>query len=200
MQINEIGKNRTGLSGISDVVGKVKPKGQSETTQKNDRSRVLEESFHDSLQKSMNMEMTAETNAGGTGSENEWRPDNVGRQGGGVISHKEPDFGRNKAESINLRIEQSEEVSPAKEVEARRLSYGECDKIEINVLEGYTLKAKLEEKTGEGSAGGCSIYVEMKDEEGTVRACLFDGAGLRKDSRSAMERIAYAVIHDREEI
>lgn len=45
-------------------------------------------------------------------------------------------------------------------------------------------------------AGGCHVYVEMKDEEGTMKACLFDGAGLKENSHNAMERIAYAAIMD----
>ncbi len=200
MQINELGKSRANLGGIGEAVGKAKQKSQSEIAGKNDRNKLTEESFQDSLQKSMNMENFTESGASGINNESEWRPDGAGRPGGGVISRKDAGFGKNKAEGISIRMERSGEPGSAKGVEVRRLSYSECDKVEINVLEGYTLKAKLE-TDGEGNVpGGCRIYVEMKDEEGTMKACLFDGAGLEKNSRDAMERIAYAAMHDEEEV
>lgn len=196
MQINELRKSRANIGGIGDTVGKTKQKVQSENAGKGDKNRLTEESFQDSLQKSMNVE----TGVPVVNNESEWRPDNTGRLGGSVISHKDTGLCKNKAEGIGIRMERSGEPAVAKEVEVRRISYGECDKVEINVLEGYTLKAKLE-TDGEGNGfGGCRIYVEMKDEEGTMRACLFDGAGLQKNSRNAMERIAYTVIHDGEEV
>ena len=80
-------------------------------------------------------------------------------------------------------------------MDVRRIPYGECDKVELNVLEGYTLKAKLE--TGiEGRQGmGSYVYVEKKQEDGSVKACLFDVAGLQENSQDAMERIAYAAVY-----
>lgn len=200
MQIKEFGKNRTNIRDIGDAVGRAKAKGQGETASKNDRGRINDESFQDSLQKSMNMERTAENSVSESNRDSEWRPENTARLGGGVISHKEADFGKNKTRSAGIQVEQNGEIYSAKEVEVRGISYGECDKVEINVLEGYTLKAKLDAK-GEGiNAEGCRIYVEMKDEEGTIKACLFEGAGLHRESESVMEKIAYAVMHEREEV
>lgn len=199
MQINELRKSRANIGGIGDTVGKTKQKVQSENAGKGDKNRLTEESFQDSLQKSMNVESFSEPGVSVVNNESEWRPDNTGRPGSSVISHKDAGLCKNKAEGIGIRIERSGEPAAAKEVEVRRISYGECDKVEINVLEGYTLKAKLE-ADGEGNDfGGCRIYVEMKDEEGTMKACLFDGAGLQKNSRNVMERIAYTVMHDGEE-
>ncbi len=79
-------------------------------------------------------------------------------------------------------------------MEVRRIPYSACDKVEINVLEGYTLKAKLEAGEGDGGIGGCSVYVEMKHEDGEIKAVLFDGGSLCSDSGDAMERIAYAAM------
>ena len=199
MQINELGKNRTNINGSRDAAGKTRQKSQGESISKTDRNKVAEESFQDSLQKSMNAENFAEVTVQETSNESGW-PDHARRPDGGVISHKDTGFGANKAEGISIRAQRSGEPAEVKAVEVRRLSYSECDKVEINVLEGYTLKAKLE-KDGEGNGiGGCRIYVEMKDDEGMMKACLFDGAGLQKDSRSVMERIAYAAVHDGEEV
>ncbi len=199
MQINELGKNRTNINGISDAPGKTRQKGQGEGICKTDRNKVAEESFQDSLQKSMNAENRAEAAVQEINSESGW-PDHTRRPDCGAISHKDTGFGANKAEGISIRVERGREPAEVKEVEVRRLSYSECDKVEINVLEGYTLKAKLEADEAGDGAGGCRIYVEMKDEEGTMKACLFNGAGLQKDSRNVMERIAYAAVYDREEI
>lgn len=190
MQVNELGKNGRGLRGIGDAAGKAKPKVQAEGCLKSDREKVPEESFQDSLQKSMNMGAAADVNGAAVKCGGEWRADSVGRPVSGVISHKEPGFGKGKAEGIDARSGEGSE----KETEVRWLAYSECDKVEINVLEGYTLKAKLESKEGENSKGSCSVYVEMKNEEGAVKASLFYGKGLRKDSANAMERIAYAAL------
>lgn len=57
------------------------------------------------------------------------------------------------------------------------------------MLEGYTLKAKLDTENGSGL--GKSVYVEMKNEEGISKAWLFEECALRKESGSAAERIAY---------
>lgn len=195
IQRNELGKNRAAGNGISDTLSKVKQKGQAETAWKNDRNKVTEESFQDSLQRSMNAELPAEPKSGGG---HEGRAEFAARPDNAVIPYAEPGFGKGKAEGIGIHVERENAANAAgmvKEVAVRRLSYGECDKVEVNVLEGYTLKAKLEEGGERDLTGGCSIYVEMKDEEGMMKACLFDGAGLREDSRSAMERIAYAVLN-----
>lgn len=93
-------------------------------------------------------------------------------------------------ECAGIQAKRCEKIQKAKEVKVRRISYSECDKTEINILEGYTLKAKLEPEGG----GKSSVYVEMKDDEGTFRAYLFDTAELKKNSSSPMERLAYEVI------
>lgn len=83
-------------------------------------------------------------------------------------------------------------MQDAQEVEVRRIPYSACDKMEINILEGYTLKAKLEKEPGQTRA--CSVYVEMKEENGTMKAYLFDADKIQKNSSSAMERIAYEAV------
>lgn len=221
MQIHKFGKNITNANGAGDAAGnavtRAKQKEQAESQGRGDRNKPVEESFQESLQKSMHMERAEHLKRTGhmesgvgtenreemekesrtvngnvkAGAEKGWYADIAGR-GGSVVSHAEQGIG--KAEGCVSGAGRTGERPAVKEVEVRRISYGECDKVEINVLEGYTLKAKLE-----GGPGG-GIYVEMKDEEGRFSACLFEGAGLQRDSRSAMERIAYAVVHDGEEI
>lgn len=200
MQINKISKNMSNVNSIGDVAAKAKQKNQGENVFKNNRDRVMEESFQDSLQKSMNTELNIEMSlVGANGEGEEWAESPV-RASSSIISHKEQGFGKSKAESINIHVGRSGDTALVKETAVRQLSYGECDKVEINVLEGYTLKAKLEKGAGESKADEYSIYVEMKNEKGIVKARLFDGIGLQKDSENAMERIAYAVMYDREEM
>lgn len=96
------------------------------------------------------------------------------------ISSKNP-------KGIGIRAQPCENRQAAQETDVRRIPYSECDRIEINILEGCALKAKLE-------ADGCSVYVEMKNEDGIQKACLFHASSLRRDSGSAMERIAYETL------
>ncbi len=194
MQISELGKNRSNIRGIGDAVGKAKQKMQGEAVSRSEREKVPEESFQDSLQKSMNMGLAAERSGAGCRNESEQRGDGAGRTVTGVISCKEPDFGKNIAEGAAARIEQGREAWRAREAEVRRIPYSECDKVEINVLEGYTLKAKLEAGEMKNGIRSCNVYVEMKNEEGEIKAVLFDGSSLCTDSDDAMERIAYAAM------
>ncbi len=94
-------------------------------------------------------------------------------------------------ETRDSRIEPEpcDRMPSAREVEVRRIPYHACDRVEVHVLEGYTLKAKLDTENGSGS--GKSVYVEMKNEEGISKAWLFEECALRKESGSAAERIAY---------
>lgn len=102
------------------------------------------------------------------------------------------------SKSIAIRLEQKDAVKAGKEVPARGIPYSECDMVEINVLEGYVLKAKQDRRTeGEGNEY-YQVYVEKKNDDGEVTAYLFDGSSSRKDSGDEMERMAYAVMNRNE--
>lgn len=92
-------------------------------------------------------------------------------------------------QSSGMQAQRCNRMPFAAEVEVRRIPYRACDKVEVHVLEGYTLKARLDKEDGNNR-----VYVEMKDEEGDSRAWLLDGSALRKEGKSAVERIAYEVI------
>lgn len=102
----------------------------------------------------------------------------------------------NLSKSMHIRIETSAAAKMGKEVPVREIPYSECDMVEINVLEGYVLKAKRE-KTGEGEEQGGQIYVEKKNDEGEVRAYLFNSLYVRPDGGDEMERMAYTVMKGR---
>lgn len=136
IQRNELGKNRSRLNGVGDMVStvnRVKQKGAcGETVWKNDRSKATEESFQDSLQRSMNAEMPVETNAGINYEE---RTDFTARPDNGALPYTEPGFGMSKAESIGIHVERDKTAESVKEVAVRRISYSECDKVDVNILE-----------------------------------------------------------------
>ena len=92
-----------------------------------------------------------------------------------------------------IHIERLQAIPNAKDVQVRSIPYSECDKVEIHILEGFTLKAKLDTQKN-NSPNECRIYVEKKDENGSMQACLFDAHSLHKDSQNAMEQIAYDVM------
>ncbi len=71
MQIGELGKNGRNIRGMGDAVGKAKQKMQGEAVPRNERERVPEESFQESLQKSMNMGLAAEWDAAAARAESE---------------------------------------------------------------------------------------------------------------------------------
>lgn len=174
MRIVELNKKMADISGISDTAGK------------SSRKKAEEDSFEDSLRKSMHQ--------GASGPESGIGAGETLMKSGNIESRKKQRFEKSKTESVSIRVQRKEEVREAKEVAIRRIPYAECDRVEVNVLEGYTLKAKLENKSGEDTL---NIYVEMKCDNGDRKACLFDASGLRKDSRDVMEKIAYQTVNDR---
>lgn len=109
-------------------------------------------------------------------------------------------FGKSKAENLAACVRKSGETPLIKEVPVRGIGYEECDRMEINILDGYTLKAKLEQPdTMRGTdkiegAKSRNVYVEMKNDDGETKAFLFSEAGLHRDSKDAMERIAYEAV------
>lgn len=84
-----------------------------------------------------------------------------------------------------------------KEVPVRNISYSECDGIKINILDGYAMKAKLERTEAETSAAGETetkgIYVEMKNDDGEVKAYLFEIPGIGEIKEDMMEQLAYEI-------
>lgn len=82
-----------------------------------------------------------------------------------------------------------------KEVSVRNISYSECDKIKINILDGYTMKAKLERTEAETSVSTeeetKGIYVEIKNDDGEVKAYLFEIPGIDEIKEDMMEQLAY---------
>ena len=174
MRIIELNKKIAETSGIIDAAGK------------NVRKKAEEDSFEDSLRKSIYQ--------GGPGSESGIGTSDILIKNENIESQKKQSFEKGKTESVSIRVQRKEGVREAKEVAVRRIPYEECDRVEVNVLEGYTLKAKLDEKSGENTP---NIYVEMKCENGDMKACIFDASGLHKDSKDAMERIAYQAVNDR---
>ena len=104
-----------------------------------------------------------------------------------------------EAANAGVHVGRLQVISKAKEVQVRRIPYSECDKVEIHILEGFTLKAKLDTPKY-SSSDECRIYVERKDEDGSIKAYLFYADSLQKNSQNAMEQIAYAVMKSISEI
>lgn len=65
--------------------------------------------------------------------------------------------------------------------EVRHMSYEESDHIEIAVVEGYTLKGKLD---------GHQVYVEAKYEDGRLEAYRVDPAKVQKQTQQRIEQFA----------
>lgn len=113
----------------------------------------------------------------------------------GKVRQEEDSFRSSLQKSMHVRMETSTAVKTGREVPVREIPYSECDMVEINVLEGYVLKAR-KEKAGEGEEqGGQQVYVEKKNDEGEVKAYLFHGQQVRQDGGDEMERMAYAVMN-----
>ena len=114
---------------------------------------------------------------------------------GGKVRQEEDSFRSSLQKSMHARMETGAAVKTGREVPVREIPYSECDMVEINVLEGYVLKAR-KEKAGEGEEqGGQQVYVEKKNDEGEVKAYLFHGQQVRQDGGDEMERMAYAVMN-----
>ena len=95
----------------------------------------------------------------------------------------------------SIQVQRCSHMPSAAEVEVRRIPYSACDKVEVHVLEGYTLKARMD-----NGNGNSSVYVEMKDDDGDSKAWLFDRSVLCKESKSVAERIAYEVMEQYEQL
>ena len=70
-------------------------------------------------------------------------------------------------------------------VEVRHMSYEESDNIEIAVVEGYTLKGKLE---------GQQVYVEAKYEDGRLEAYQVDTAKVQEQTKHRIEQFALETV------
>lgn len=114
---------------------------------------------------------------------------------GNKVKQEEDSFRSSLRKSMHVRMETGTAGKTGREVPVREIPYSECDMVEINVLEGYVLKARRE-KTGEGEEqGGQQVYVEKKNDEGEKKAYLFNALHVRQDGGDEMERMAYAVLN-----
>ena len=163
---NQRNQNAAKMNGPGGVQGKGNTKKLGDISTKSCKIKPEEDSFRSSLQKSMVQEEAMKAQV-----------------------KKAEEAGQPRMENINACMERN--ALTAKEVPVRMISYGECDKVEVNVLEGYVLKAK--EDRGMKGSGACSVYVEKKSDDGTWKAYVYDGISSRKDSRDEMERMAYMV-------
>lgn len=178
---NQRNQNAAKMNGPGGVQGKGNTKKLGDISTKSCKIKPEEDSFRSSLQKSMVQEEAMKAQVK--------KAEEAGRPGGQPLRQLEREAGQPRMENINACMERN--ALTAKEVPVRMISYGECDKVEVNVLEGYVLKAK--EDRGMKGSGVCSVYVEKKSDDGTWKACVYDGISSRKDSRDEMERMAYMV-------
>lgn len=173
MHIKEMGGN-TAIQNICDAVAKGRKIEQN----------GIEESFHKSLEKNMHLK--------GNDLEHILKTEEQMQSNVGISSQRKQQVRKSAAETISIRMNRSQDASVAQEVPVRGISYEDCDRVEIRVLDGYTLKAKRERsETSESDAG--NIYVEMKTDDGEIKAMLFSRVGLKDDSTDIMERFAYSV-------
>ncbi len=186
MRINEWYKNRADGKGVGNAAGSLNAKKLYDISINSCKIKPEEDSFLNSLQKSMIQEEAMK--------EYRTKAEKDGRLSPKRVSRMEREIGANKAESINIRVEGNAAIKGAKEVPVRKIPYQECDMVEINVMEGYVLKAKREGEQ-EGKPNGYPVYIEKKSDDGDTKAYLFDGAHSRQDSKDEMERMAYAVMH-----
>lgn len=178
--------NAADAKGLSNAQGKVNAKKLNDISVGSCKIKQAEDSFLSSLQKSIVQEEAMK--------EYRSKMEDTGRISPKAVSQMEREIGKSKAESVRIRMERGETAGEAKEVPVRQISYGECDMVEVNVLEGYVLKAKRDEtREGDGQES-CRVYVERKSDDGEVKAYLFEALYARKDSENEAERIAYAVM------
>lgn len=97
-------------------------------------------------------------------------------------------------ENINIHIPDSSRPEGAEEVDIRGIAYGGCDKVVVNVLEGYTLKLKFEEAS---KAGGYGIYAEAKYEDGRTEAYLLREEALTGKEENLIAKAAYEMIKEK---
>lgn len=189
MRINEWNlrkQSAANMNGPAGIQGKGNSKKLGDISTKSCKVGTEEDSFRSSLKKSMVQEEAMKTQYKKT--------EEAGWPGGQPLRQLERESGQPRMENINVCVEKNAPI--ATEVPVRKISYEECDKVEVNVLEGYVLKAKEDRGRAEGSED-YRVYVEKKSDDGVWKAYLYDGASFRKDSRDEMERMAYAVVSAR---
>lgn len=175
MQINGFHNN------IKDLL---KTKGNTEDAC---RRGVSQKSFSDSFQK----KLYPESNGNAMPPEAcDTKSGHISMQDGRAIAEKERSLGKN---NTFLRVENAEQALPAENTGVRHISYEQCDKIQINIIDGFTLKAKLEEENGSRK-----IYVEAKYDDGREEAYLFDGEKVSGESGNPIEKIAYVLKNERD--
>lgn len=118
--------------------------------------------------------------------------DRTGRKSGNFVQGDSFEDRLHKSMDFKVQVNRCEPLHAAQQVPVRRIPYSACDQTKINILEGYTLKARLEK--ADGQTDTCRVYVEMKEENGRMKACLFDAGCLQKNSRNVMEQIAYQTV------
>lgn len=173
MHIKEMGGN-TAIQNICDAVAKGRKIEQN----------GIEESFHKSLEKNMHLK--------GNDLEHILKTEEQVQSNVGMSSQRKQQVRKSAAETISIRMNRSQDASAAHEVPVRGISYEDCDRVEIRVLDGYTLKAKLMPSEMRESDVE-NIYVEMKTDDGEMKAMLFNRIGLNGDSTDIMERFACKV-------
>lgn len=160
MRINEWKKDVTEIKDIKEYSGK---------TAKTAKTGQTEECFDESLKRSISYGMTEEKMP----EETTTAEMTVGKQ---VV------LPNSLAQKVSISVRKLGEHPIPKEVPARQIPYEECDKVKIDVLEGYTLKAKLEKESDNGNA---EIYAEVKCDDGETKAYLFDAEGFLREEALA---------------
>lgn len=77
------------------------------------------------------------------------------------------------------------EMSAIVEAKVRNISYSESDHIQVNTTEGYTYRAKVD-------MSGHSVYVEYRDDEGSVKGYVADVPSIEKNTENPVEQMALA--------
>lgn len=136
-----------------------------------DKQQKKEESFKDSFHKNLNLEN------GANAVQEEYRE---------CSKKTKRTLVQTGINSTIIHVENADKLWSAASTPVRNISYEQCDKIEINVLEGFTLKARQEEENGVDQ-----IYVEAKYDDGREEAYLIDGNKVTEKTKNPIERIAY---------
>lgn len=98
------------------------------------------------------------------------------------------------AENINIHMPDSGRPEGAEVVDIRGIGYADCDRVVVNVLEGYTLKLRLEEAS---EAGGYGIYAEAKYEDGRTEAYLLKEEALTDKEENPIAKAAYEIVKEK---
>lgn len=90
----------------------------------------------------------------------------------------------------------SMEKQSISKTEVRNLSYAQADKVKVDILNGYVLKAKLLQDKTLAEEG--VLYVEAKYEDGCVEAYTVNTDQIKPDTTNAIESIALEVVKGKE--